>query len=87
MAVGAEEQEDALDQIRSFDLLTKRERFVAAAAARGLSNLEIADKASVSVRTVEGHLYQVYSKLTIQGRSELHSLAASLLRKPTDSHV
>lgn len=87
IAVGAEEQEGTLDQVGVFDLLTKRERFVAAAAARGLSNLEIADKASVSVRTVEGHLYQVYSKLTIQGRSELHSLAASLLRKPADSHV
>lgn len=82
-----EEDDTKLDQIRIFELLTKRERFVAAAAARGLSNLEIADKASVSVRTVEGHLYQVYSKLTIQGRAELHSLAASLLRKPADSRV
>lgn len=54
--------------------LTERERFVASAAASGLSNLEIAGQASVSVRTVEGHLYQVYSKLGIKKRAELSSL-------------
>ncbi|GAA4373817.1 hypothetical protein GCM10023166_24870 [Paeniglutamicibacter cryotolerans] len=70
-----------------FDLLTKRERFVASAAASGLSNLEIAEKASVSVRTVEGHLYQIYSKLTIRGRTELHKMAESLLGRSVESNA
>lgn len=55
-------------------VLTDRERFVASAAASGLTNLEIAEQASVSVRTVEGHLYQVYSKLGISKRGELYAL-------------
>lgn len=74
-------KDDVLEQFgegRAFDLLTKRERFVASAAARGLSNLEIAEKASVSVRTIEGHLYQIYSKLTIKGRTDLHNMAVTI---------
>ncbi|MCW4466143.1 LuxR C-terminal-related transcriptional regulator [Glutamicibacter sp. MNS18] len=58
-------------------VLTERERFVASAAASGLSNLEIAEQASVSVRTVEGHLYQVYSKLGISRRGELSALTGA----------
>lgn len=58
-------------------VLTEREKFVASAAASGLSNLEIAEQASVSVRTVEGHLYQVYSKLGIRRRGELTALTGS----------
>jgi DNA-binding CsgD family transcriptional regulator len=60
------------------DVLTKREKFVATAAAQGLKNQQIADDAGVSIRTVEGHLYQVYSKLAIGGRRDLSSLVASL---------
>lgn len=59
------------------DVLTKREKFVATAAAQGLNNQQIADDAGVSVRTVEGHLYQVYAKLALGGRRELSSLLAS----------
>lgn len=55
----------------SLTVLTEREKFVASAAAMGLSNQEIAKRASVSVRTVEGHLYQVYSKLGISKRTDL----------------
>lgn len=58
-------------------VLTEREKFVASAAASGLSNLEIAEQASVSVRTVEGHLYQVYSKLGISKRGELYALTGA----------
>ncbi|MHA7281117.1 LuxR C-terminal-related transcriptional regulator [Arthrobacter sp. MDT2-2] len=56
------------------DLLTAREREVAAMAAAGSSNRVIAQKLFVSVRTVEGHLYQVYSKLSVSTRSELAEL-------------
>ncbi|ALE05147.1 hypothetical protein AL755_06050 [Arthrobacter sp. ERGS1:01] len=51
--------------------LTQRELQVAKLAKRGLGNRAIADRIGVSVRTVEGHLYQVYSKLGITTRSEL----------------
>jgi DNA-binding CsgD family transcriptional regulator len=57
--------------------LTRRERYVALAAASGMSNQQIARKASVSVRTVEGHLYQVYSKLGINKRTQLSNLVSA----------
>lgn len=51
--------------------LTDREMAVTQLAAQGQSNREIAEYLGVSVRTVEGHLYQVYSKLQVSSRSEL----------------
>jgi DNA-binding CsgD family transcriptional regulator len=54
--------------------LTRREREVAIAAAAGATNRDIAGDMCVSVRTVEGHLYQVYSKLNVCSRAELAGL-------------
>ncbi|MHA7264210.1 helix-turn-helix transcriptional regulator [Arthrobacter sp. TMN-37] len=54
--------------------LTTREREVARLAAAGASNKAIAQQMFVSVRTVEGHLYQVYSKLNVSTRNELGEL-------------
>lgn len=51
--------------------LTTRERQVAAAAARGTSNAEIAALLGRSVRTVEWHLQQAYMKLGVNDRAEL----------------
>jgi len=59
--------------------LTPRQRDVAQLASRGLSNREIAHRLSVSVRTIEGHLYQAFAKLGVTERSQL----ASVLRSPT----
>jgi ATP/maltotriose-dependent transcriptional regulator MalT len=56
------------------DGLTTREREVAGFAARGFSDLEIAARLSVSRRTVETHLYRIYTKLGISGRGELAPL-------------
>jgi DNA-binding NarL/FixJ family response regulator len=53
--------------------LTSREREIAVLALRGLSNREIADRLTVSTRTVEGHLYRIYVKLGISRREELTS--------------
>lgn len=51
--------------------LTPREREVAALAATGLSNRDIANQLVVSVRTVENHLHRIYHKLGITARNNL----------------
>ncbi|MCK8679954.1 helix-turn-helix transcriptional regulator [Streptomyces lichenis] len=52
--------------------LTPREREVAALAATGMSNRDIAVRLVVSVRTVENHLHRIYHKLGITARQALH---------------
>lgn len=55
-------------------LLTARERQIARLAGRGTSNRDIAHEMGVSVRTVEGHLYQVFTKLGVTSRGDLPGL-------------
>ena len=56
--------------------LTPAERRVAALAAQGRKNREIAQAMFVSVATVEAHLTRIYRKLEIVPRSELTRLVA-----------
>ena len=51
--------------------LTAREREVVELAARGLPNKDIAERLTVSVRTVEGHLYRAGLKLGVSERATL----------------
>lgn len=51
--------------------LTERERQIATLAGNGVSNKDIAQDIGISVRTVEGHLYQVFTKLGVSSRSDL----------------
>jgi DNA-binding CsgD family transcriptional regulator len=51
--------------------ITDREREIANLVTAGLSNREIAERLSVSVRTVEGHLYRIFAKLGIERRDQL----------------
>ncbi len=51
--------------------ITDREREIVMLAAAGLSNRQIADRLSVSVRTVEGHVYRIFAKLGIERREQL----------------
>jgi DNA-binding CsgD family transcriptional regulator len=53
------------------DVLSPAERDVAALAARGLPNREIARELSIALRTVELRLTKVYRKLGLKGRSAL----------------
>jgi DNA-binding CsgD family transcriptional regulator len=53
------------------DALTPSERRVAAMAAEGLSNPEIAQALFVTRKTVEMHLSNAYRKLEVGGRDEL----------------
>lgn len=52
---------------------TQREREIAILVARGLSNREIATASSLSVRTIEGHIYRASCKIGVARRSELAS--------------
>lgn len=54
--------------------LTSREEEIVELARQGKNNAEIARALTVSQRTVEGHLYRVFSKLGITDRSELGRL-------------
>jgi len=51
--------------------LTSREREIGVLAAAGLTNKEIADRLTVSVRTVENHLYRACIKLDVTDREGL----------------
>jgi DNA-binding CsgD family transcriptional regulator len=51
--------------------LTAREREIAVLVGRGLSNQQIATAESLSVRTVEGHIYRASVKAGATGRSDL----------------
>ncbi len=61
------------------DVLTEAEARVAALAAEGLSNKEIAASLSMSVHTVEAHLTRTYRKLGVRSRRALagHELLAA----------
>jgi DNA-binding CsgD family transcriptional regulator len=48
-----------------------RERQIVTLVAAGLSNRQIADRLVISVRTVEGHLYRLFTKLGINNRDQL----------------
>ncbi|MEC5200178.1 DNA-binding CsgD family transcriptional regulator [Arthrobacter sp. PL16] len=58
----------------ALERLTKREREVAQLVARGENNKSIAVTMGVTARTVEGHLYQIFSKLHLRTRGELVDL-------------
>lgn len=58
-------------QIRNEDgLLTQRERDILRLAACGMSNANIAAQLSVSMRTVQAHLTQIFNKLGVGSRTE-----------------
>ena len=50
---------------------TQREREIAVLVAQGMSNREIAETVSLSVRTVEGHVYRASCKAGVERRSDL----------------
>jgi DNA-binding CsgD family transcriptional regulator len=51
--------------------LTARERQLTQLAAQGLSNVEMAERLVLSVRTVESHLYRAMQKLGVTDRRDL----------------
>ncbi|TAJ99312.1 MAG: LuxR family transcriptional regulator [Chloroflexota bacterium] len=59
------------------EALTPSEQQVAELAASGMTNREVADRLSLSPKTVEAHLARTYAKLGIRSRAELGRLMAA----------
>ncbi len=59
------------DERESYDGLTEREQEVLKLIADGLTNQEIADRLTISVKTVERHRANIMSKLNMHSRTEL----------------
>lgn len=59
--------------------LSPREREILAEVARGMENSEIAHQLSLSARTVERHLQNIYAKLGVTGRSARAAAVARYL--------
>jgi DNA-binding CsgD family transcriptional regulator len=62
--------------------LTSREREIASLLGQGVSTRDIAKRLSVSVRTVEGHVYRAMTKTGTTNRQEL---AALLTQRPDEA--
>ena len=58
--------------------LTNREREILNLLAQGLSNKTIAARLYLSVRTVEGHLATIYSRLGVHSRTEAMLMVAKI---------
>jgi DNA-binding NarL/FixJ family response regulator len=54
--------------------VTGREREIAELIAAGLTNKQIAEQLTLSIRTVEGHVYRACFKLGVADRDELAKL-------------
>ncbi|MHB8626406.1 MAG: response regulator [Aggregatilineales bacterium] len=58
--------------------LTEREQVVLDLAARGLTNKAIGFQLSISDRTVQGHLANIYERLSVSSRTEAVTKAVTL---------
>ncbi len=67
--------------------LTRREREVAVLAMRGGTSREIADRLRLSVRTVDNHLQNVYTKLGITARDQLAAALSESGASPPEPPV
>lgn len=59
------------DASRTTPALTRAEWRVSELAASGLTNRQIAEQLFVTIKAIEWHLSNTYSKLGISGRTEL----------------
>jgi non-specific serine/threonine protein kinase len=62
---------DGADGWQGSEVLTTRERQIAALVARGLSNREIAARLVISKRTVDAHVNHIFAKLGLSSRVQL----------------
>jgi two-component system, NarL family, response regulator LiaR len=66
--------ETLLSHIPGLQPLTDREMEVLTMVLQGATNREIADRSSISERTVKTHLYRVYKKLKVKSRTKAIAL-------------
>lgn len=62
----------AIADLATIAELTGREKEIAALVHSRYSNRDIAEKFTLSQRTIEGHVYKIYSKLGVGSREELY---------------
>ena len=60
---------------RDYTALTPQEGAVARLVVSGMTNREVAEELMLSTKTVEFHLSNIYTKLTVRSRSELRARA------------
>lgn len=58
--------------------LTDREREIATLVGQGLSNSEIADSLTLSIRTIEGHIYRACARVDVATRAELACVVSAV---------
>ena len=66
----------------TIETLTEREREILNLLAQGRSNKMIASQLYLSVRTVEGHLANIYSRLGVHSRTEAMLMAVKIPNSP-----
>lgn len=68
------------------EVLTPRESDVLQLLAKGMSNKQIAARLSLGLRTVEGHVSNILSKLGVNSRTEavLHALGSQMIPTTAD---
>ncbi len=72
---------ESTDEIKRFDTLTNREKQVIRLVASGLINKEIAERLSLSERTVEVHRQNASRKLKLQSVSDITRLLSHIDEK------
>jgi DNA-binding CsgD family transcriptional regulator len=66
----------ALRRVTDRSPLTDREREIAILLGEGLSSRQVAERLTLSVRTIENHIYRAMAKTGVTNRAELVKLAS-----------
>ncbi|RDH77125.1 LuxR family transcriptional regulator [Mycolicibacterium moriokaense] len=76
-------QTPAVRAVSSPQPFTVRQREIISLAAQGLSNKEIADRLTMSIRSVEGHLFRASQRVGANSRDQLIAIMAGASTVPT----